>query len=104
MTANTPTSRNRLRRRAAQLTAVLALLAWPLVVSAQETVTYYTTDAIGSVRMVTDSGGAVVARYDYRPFGDPCGTACGPTPPAGERRQFAQGEKDGETSLDYFGA
>ena len=71
--------------------------------AAQETILYYTTDAIGSVRMVTDSGGAVVARYDYRPFGDPCGTACGPQGST-ERLQFTGSEKDTETTLDYLGA
>jgi hypothetical protein len=32
-------------------------------------VTYCHTDAIGSVRMITDASGAVLARYDYHPFG-----------------------------------
>jgi RHS repeat-associated protein len=90
-------------RGAASIVATLALLVVPGVASGQETVTYYTTDAIGSVRMVTDSGGAVIARYDYRPFGDPCGTACGAQGTI-EKRQFAGKEKDLETSLDYFGA
>jgi RHS repeat-associated protein len=82
---------------------VLALVVCLPGAEAQETVVYYTTDAVGSVRMVTDSGGAVVARYDYRPFGDPCGTACGPQGTS-EKRQFAGSEKDLETGLDYFGA
>jgi hypothetical protein len=30
---------------------------------------YLTTDALGSTRLMTDSSGAVVARYDYLPFG-----------------------------------
>jgi len=34
-------------------------------------VLYYHTDAIGSVRMVTDEAGQVVGRYDYWPFGAP---------------------------------
>jgi RHS repeat-associated protein len=70
---------------------------------AQELVTYYTTDAVGSVRMVTDASGGVLARYDYLPFGDLCGAACGPAA-ATDRRQFAGKEKDGETGLDYSGA
>src|SRR5262249_53395693 len=32
------------------------------------TVTYYHTDAVGSVRMTTDQNGQVIARYDYLPF------------------------------------
>jgi RHS repeat-associated protein len=61
------------------------------------------TDAIGSVRMITDSTGQVVARYDYRPFGDPCGSLCG-TPSAPDKRQFAGKERDQEIGLDYVGA
>ncbi|MGC4081276.1 MAG: hypothetical protein QM736_03960 [Vicinamibacterales bacterium] len=34
-----------------------------------DTFTYYDTDAIGSVRLVTDAAGAVVERHDYLPFG-----------------------------------
>ncbi|MGC4081278.1 MAG: hypothetical protein QM736_03970 [Vicinamibacterales bacterium] len=30
---------------------------------------YYDTDAIGSVRLVTDANGTVVERHDYLPFG-----------------------------------
>jgi RHS repeat-associated protein len=90
-------------RGAASIVATLALLVVPGVASGQETVTYYTTDAIGSVRMVTDSGGAVIARYDYRPFGDPCGTACG-AQGTGERKRFTGQEKDAETGFDYVGA
>jgi RHS repeat-associated protein len=84
---------------------VVALALWvivPVSAAAQtETVTYYHTDAIGSVRMVTDAAGQVVARYDYQPFG----LALDQTPPPPlERRQFAGKERDGETSFDYFGA
>lgn len=49
----------------------LALLLTPTPARAQsEEVIYYHTDAIGSVRMTTDATGAVVARYDYAPFGE----------------------------------
>jgi RHS repeat-associated protein len=73
----------------------------PAVAAAQtETVVYYHTDAIGSVRMVTDAAGQVVARYDYQPFG----LALDQTPPPPvERRQFAGKERDSETGFDYFG-
>ena len=70
---------------------------------AQDTVIYYHTDAIGSVRMITDENGQVVARYDYLSFGEPCGAACGPAGPP-DARQFAGKEKDPETGFDYFGA
>jgi RHS repeat-associated protein len=81
----------------------LALVAFlPVGAQAQtDTVTYYHTDAIGSVRMVTDAAGAVVARYDFQPFGLLLDQT--PPPPA-ERRQFAGKERDSETGFDYFGA
>jgi RHS repeat-associated protein len=66
---------------------------------AQDTVIYYHTDAIGSVRMITDASGQVIARYDYLPFGE----AWTP-PPESDVRQFAGKERDAETGLDYFGA
>ena len=34
-----------------------------------DTVIYYHTDAIGSVRMITDPSGAVIQRSDFLPFG-----------------------------------
>src|SRR5262245_49388541 len=65
----------------------------------QDTVIYYHTDAIGSVRMITDTNGQVIARYDYLPFGEPW-----TPPPNADVRQFAGKERDVETGLDYFGA
>jgi|SoiMethySBSTD1v2_1073268.scaffolds.fasta_scaffold20379_4 RHS repeat-associated protein len=66
---------------------------------AQDTVVYYHTDAIGSVRMITDANGQVISRYEYLPFGEPW------LPPvAADIRQFAGKERDAETGLDYFGA
>ncbi|HEX2458637.1 MAG TPA: hypothetical protein VHJ58_00700, partial [Vicinamibacterales bacterium] len=51
---------------------------------AQDTVIYYHTDAIGSVRMITNANGQVISRHDYLPFGEPW------TPPANaDVRQFA---------------
>jgi len=80
--------------------ALIALL--PVCAQAQtETVTYYHTDAIGSVRMVTDAAGQILARYDYQPFGLLLDQ--NPSPPP-EQRQFAGKERDAETGFDYFGA
>jgi RHS repeat-associated protein len=65
----------------------------------QDTVIYYHTDAIGSVRMITNANGQVISHHDYLPFGEPW------TPPANaDVRQFAGKERDAETGLDYFGA
>ncbi|MEO8682345.1 MAG: RHS repeat-associated core domain-containing protein [Vicinamibacterales bacterium] len=81
---------------------LLGLLLAPAPARAQsDEVVYYHTDAIGSVRMITDATGAVVGRYDYLPFGEPWPT----TPPSpADVRQFAGKERDAETGLDYFGA
>jgi len=84
-----------------RLLLALAAVVTPVMASAQtETVTYYHTDAIGSVRMVTDANGAVLARYDYQPFGLALDQV--PPPPV-EQRQFAGKERDSETGFDYFG-
>ena len=65
----------------------------------QDTVIYYHADAIGSVRVITNVTGQVVARYDYLPFGEAW------TPPQNpDVRQFAGKERDAETGFDYFGA
>ncbi|MBY0497628.1 MAG: RHS repeat-associated core domain-containing protein [Cyanobacteria bacterium] len=89
-----------LHRVAWLLLAATVLL--PLGAGAQsgDTVIYYHTDAIGSVRMITDASGAAIARYDFLPFGE----AWPPpqTPP--DVRQFAGKERDTETKLDYVGA
>lgn len=75
------------------------LIVLPTVAWAQtETIVYFHTDAIGSVRMTTDASGQVIQRYDYAPFGEPLPA---PTP---ETRRFAGGELDPETELNYFGA
>ena len=34
-----------------------------------ETIEYYGTDAVGSVRIVFDASGTVLGRQDYEPFG-----------------------------------
>ena len=43
--------------------------------SLQDTVIYYHVDAIGSVRMITNANGQVLARYDFLPFGEPWDSA-----------------------------
>ena len=80
-----------------------ALLALPPVAQAQDTVTYYHTDAIGSVRMITDANGGVLYRYDYLAFGVSCpAPQCASQQP--DTRQFTGKERDGDTAFDYFGA
>jgi RHS repeat-associated protein len=65
-----------------------------------ETVRYYHTDAIGSVRAITDEAGQVVARYDFLPFGEEYPATPDPHVPL----QFAGKERDYATGFDYFGA
>jgi len=66
------------------------------------TVSYLHTDAIGSVRMITDAN-QTATRFDYLPFGEPWGAQSAST------LKFTGKERDTETlfggqSLDYFGA
>ncbi len=78
-------------------------------------VEYLHTDALGSVRMVTDESGGVVSRHDYYPFGGEIGAGVngrsgvpGYAPAeSGDprtRERFTGKERDGESGLDYYGA
>ena len=73
------------------------LIAW-----AESTGTMYdvTTDAIGSVRMVTTSTQAIKERHDFWPFGEEWAPPASPV----SVMKFAGKERDTETGLDYFGA
>jgi RHS repeat-associated protein len=79
----------------------LLLLTLSLVVPASaaaqsETVEYYATDQLGSVRVVFDANGTILARMDYKPFGQDLSGASGM--PA---NRFANLFRDGEADLDY---
>jgi RHS repeat-associated protein len=71
---------------------------------------YYHLDALASVRMVTNRTGAVIARYDYLPFGEeipPSAAGRDQVPGYGgisSTRRFTGKERDVESGLDYFGA
>lgn len=66
------------------------------------------TDALGSVRMLTDDAQTAVARYDYQPFGQDWQTTGAQA--AANKVRFAGGEREtdvvfgGWQALDYFGA
>jgi RHS repeat-associated protein len=64
-----------------------------------ETVEYYATDALGSVRVVYNSTGQVLGRSNYLPFGETLNQN-GALP----RQRFTGQERDGEAGLDYFNA
>jgi RHS repeat-associated protein len=66
---------------------------------AADVVRYYHTDAIGSVRVLTDATAQVLHRYDYKPFGVEWNAGEG-----GQTRRFTGQERDVEAGLDYFGA
>src|SRR5882672_2657936 len=82
------------------LLALLTAFANSTAASAQDVVTYYHADAIGSVRMMTSATGTVLERHDFLPFGE----EWVPPSPNPERRLFAGKERDSESALDYFGA
>jgi RHS repeat-associated protein len=72
------------------------------------TISYLTTDTLGSPRINTNASGQVTARHDYLPFGEEIiglgerATQQGYSVPDGVRQQFTQKERDNETGLDYF--
>ncbi len=86
--------------KVARFIAFVALLIQPVTASAQgETVEYYGLDAIGSVRIVFDPSGNVLARLDYEPFGRLVSSASN-----APDRKFAGLFRDSEAGLDHAGA
>ena len=89
-----------IRRTLVTLAVLMGIAAPPVLAQAPaETVRYYHTDAIGSVRAVTNEAGQVVAQHDLLPFGGEPANAADPSP-----LRFTGKERDRETGLDYFGA
>jgi RHS repeat-associated protein len=71
-------------------------------------VSYLTSDALGSPRIVTDGGGAIISRHDYRAFGDEISANIGGRTTAQKygatddiRKQYTGYERDVESGLDY---
>jgi RHS repeat-associated protein len=70
---------------------------------------YITADQLGSPRVLTNSGGSVISRHDYMPFGDELGAGVGgrttgmgfPGTSDNLRQKFTGYERDSESSLDY---
>ena len=91
------------RLGATGVTTLAVVLLWPSASFGQgsqtwQVVEYYDTDAIGSVRVVTDKDGLEVARHDFLPFGEEL------VPQTTEKKLFAGQERDFETGQDYVGA
>jgi len=69
---------------------------------------YLTSDTLGSPRVVTNSGGAVVSRHDYLPFGEELfagtggrTTALGYSAADNLRQKFTGYQRDTESGLDF---
>jgi RHS repeat-associated protein len=86
-------------RLAVQLVVgALYVLAGTTSAGAQAT-EYYATDAVGSIRVVFEPAGAVIARSDYLPFGEGAATT-GALP----SEQFVGRSDDAELASGYFNA
>ena len=83
-------------------TTVVVVLLWPASSFGQtwQVVEYYDSDALGSVRAVTNNQGQVIARHDFLPFGE----EQSPQTPPHDKRLFTGQERDFETGQDYFNA
>jgi RHS repeat-associated protein len=75
------------------------------------TMSYLTSDHLGSTRVVTDGTGVVKARHDYLPFGEEIGSniggrdgVTGYTAVDLTRQKFTGQQRDTESGLDYFTA
>ncbi|HEV7646100.1 MAG TPA: RHS repeat-associated core domain-containing protein [Pyrinomonadaceae bacterium] len=76
--------------------------------SQEPQVAYITSDNLGTPRINTNAGGAVIARHDYHPFGEEISTSQR-TPAVGYdtdeiRKKFTEYERDSETDLDFANA
>ena len=73
---------------------------------------FFSVDHLGSTRLITDAGGGVLERHDYRPFGDEVTLTAGQVRAGvagygvdqGTREKFTGKERDQETGLDFFQA
>lgn len=79
---------------------LLLALACAAPAKAQEVVEYYGTDHLGSIRIVVDAAGNLIARADYLPYGEEAFAETGPLP----AQQFTGQARDGEVGQDYFHA
>ena len=66
-----------------------------------ETITYFHTDALGSIVAASDDQGSVIWRRSYEPYGERIGSA---SPNDDERQGFTGKPHDNDLGLSYFGA
>jgi RHS repeat-associated protein len=62
-------------------------------------VSYLTSDHLGSPRINTDANGKVIARHDFRPYGEEISRVSYSSDAI--RQKFTTYQRDGETELDY---
>jgi RHS repeat-associated protein len=71
-------------------------------------ISYYTSDQLGTPRVITNNQGAIVSRHDYMPFGEEITSGTGGRSMQqgyvddGVRQKFTGKERDSETGLDFF--
>jgi RHS repeat-associated protein len=73
---------------------------------------YFTSDHLGTPRVITNKDKVVISRHDYMPFGEEIKAGTGGRTTGqgyvddsdGVRQKFTQKERDSETELDYFEA
>ena len=92
---------NRIRRgvpfvQALAVCAALCLLMPTSAAAQTETVEYYASDAIGSIRVVFNASGSVTGRMDYAPFGQELYSGL-----LMPNERFADLTRDGESGADY---
>jgi len=77
------------------------------------TTCYFSYDHLGSVRLVTDQSGLIVARHDYLPYGEEVsgysgrtmtGFSVAGTAPNDAAQKFTGQVRDQESGMDYFNA
>ena len=80
----------------AALLVLIALASPARAQGAGDPIVYYDTDAIGSVRFVSNAAGQMVERHDYLPFGQEW-----PSETGASKRKFGGKEHDGETGFEF---
>jgi RHS repeat-associated protein len=80
----------------AALAPMLVILTPQIAAAQTETIEYYASDAIGSVRVVFNASGTVIGRMDYAPFGQELYTGL-----LMPNERFALLTRDAEAGLDY---
>jgi RHS repeat-associated protein len=79
---------------------LLFVFLFSQTVYAADQIFFYHTDPAGTPLAMTDAGGKVVWKADYKPFGEEYTVSANPK----NNKEFVGKEKDEETGLYYFNA